>query len=548
MLSFCSVFWMLSIDNSFCYDDVGWLLKVSTTSYEELFHFFPNMVYNDRPIGAIFLKILYSAFGLDYARHHVILVVIHLLNVFLTFLAAENVFGRKYKDEAKKMQGGVLTAAFFGIWSRTHMAVQWDAAIFDLLGTFWSLLSILFYLHYQNKKQHKGWNIFFTIFFYYLALRTKEMFLTLPILFILYEVWEMFLEKKRKPLTLGTKLSTFVGILFLSILFYQKFGGRGFLTCDASNPYYQSFHPVKLIHTLFLYCMLCFDLENGGWNYVFSISGLIGTVILTSGFVLAIIKAVKSKSVELILCYAAFGVSIAVVLPLINHVHVLYLYFPSIFVGLLIACTAVGLKKHDFALLCLMCLFFAAGGMKGNSDTKSVWLENAKLERQAWEDIRDIPAPAPGSSIYVKNLDNKQYTPFFYGEGAVCKLLYQDNSLNVKLLEENEWKEAEYTKPYVIWEYQNGRIFETERKSSMVKEVYPYPQEDGTLILGIVPDRIDNPMAVYVDETKLIPVIGETFISVQIPAELIEGKESITIMTENKNGAMSEGYVLDLTK
>lgn len=545
--SFFSVFWMLSIDNGFNYDDVVWLLKVSTNSYEDLFSFFPHSVYNDRPIGAIFLKFLYSMFELDFGRHHIILVILHLLNVLLTFLAVKTILCRKHTNDTA-FRGAIISAAFFGMWSRTHMAVQWDAAIFDLLGTSWSLLSMLFYLRSRNTKDYTGQNTFFAILFYYLALRTKEMFLILPILFVLYEIWEMFLEKERKTFTLVTKFSLSVGAVFLSILFYLKLFGEETLTNDINNPYYQSFHPMKLISMLFRYCMVCFDLENGNWGYAFSISGLIGTIILTIGLAAAGVIAIKKKEVGFLMCYMAIGASIAIVLPMVNQVHVLYLYFPSIFVGLLIACTVVHFKTSDAFLMCLMCFFLVTGSMQGSIIAKNFWLENAKTEKQVWNDIREISPPMPGTSIYVKNIDNKDYTPFFYGEGDVCRLLYQDISLKVQILTENEGKETEYTKPYVVWEYRNGRVQEVERMFLLsVNEVYEYPQEDGTLILGIVPDKISSSMAVYIDETKLQPVIGETFISVQIPADLIEDKKTVMLKVEDQYGTLSEGYILDLT-
>lgn len=106
IFSFLSVFWVLSVDNSFNYDDTTWMLTVSNSSYAELFHFFPHSVYLDRPVGVIFLKFLYDAFGLDYCRHHVVLVIIHLLNVLMCFLDTREIFKCQYNDDAKSYGGG----------------------------------------------------------------------------------------------------------------------------------------------------------------------------------------------------------------------------------------------------------------------------------------------------------------------------------------------------------------------------------------------------------------------------------------------------------
>lgn len=106
LFSFLSVFWVVSIDNSFSFDDVTWLQKVSVSSYRELFTVLPHSTYLDRPVGAMFLKLLYDTLGLDYSRHHVVLVIIHLINVLLAFLMSENIFKRKEESQNKILGGG----------------------------------------------------------------------------------------------------------------------------------------------------------------------------------------------------------------------------------------------------------------------------------------------------------------------------------------------------------------------------------------------------------------------------------------------------------
>lgn len=115
LFSFLSVFWVVSVDNSFSFDDVGWMQKVRTSTYLELFTFLPHSTYLDRPIGAMFLKLLYENWGLDYCRHHVILVIIHLVNVLLYFRMGENVFNNKWNDKEKSYWGGSFGCVFWGL-------------------------------------------------------------------------------------------------------------------------------------------------------------------------------------------------------------------------------------------------------------------------------------------------------------------------------------------------------------------------------------------------------------------------------------------------
>lgn len=540
--SFLSVFWVVSAQNSFCFDDISLLLTVSTSSYEEIFSFWPYSAYADRPVGVIFVKLLYDIAGLDYGRFHVVLVLIHLCNVYFVFLMARHIFERKYKDNEKCFLEGIISAAFFGIWTQTHMAVQWVAAIYDLLGTFWSLLSILFYLQYRRRKEYRGQNLVFFVFFYYLAIRTKEMFLILPMLLAVYEIWEMYLDRKKRHFTACIFVSLFLFLVFFGRILYCK--AQGSITNDVNNPYYQSLNPVRMIQNLLKYCMMCFDLENIGWDYVFSISGLTGTILICMGFLIAFWKAVAKRKIELLLCYIAVGISIVIVLPMIHQVHALYLYFPSIFIGLLLACMVSGLHGSENVSVIMMCLLLASVGSNRAVGTKNYWIENAKIEKAAWDDIEKMKPPVPDSTIYIKNTDGVEYTPFFYGEGGVCKLLYHDQSLSVQVLEKEE--DVEYSIPYVLWNYQDGRLHEVERNENRelwIADVYQYPQEDGSLILGIVTDKINGIMTVYIDGNEQAAIVGDDFLSVQIPDELLRGKKSIRVKVKDQYGTVSEDYL-----
>lgn len=458
--SLAAVFWMTSKDNSFCFDDISLLLTVSTSSYKEIFHFLPQSAYADRPVGVMFIKYLYQRFGMDYGCFHVVFILLHLCNVFLVFYVVRHIFQRKYAQEQACFTGGIVAAAFFGMWVKTQMAVQWAAAIYDLLGTFFSLLSLVFYFRYRKEKEYRRQNLVFLLLFYYLAIRTKEMFFVLPFLFAVYEIWEMCLDQERRHFTTSIPISLSVFALFFGRILYCKM--QGSMTNDRNNPYYQSMNPVSMIQNLLKYSMMCFDLEHAGWGYVFSITGLIGTILAVAGFAAAVWKALAHRKTELLFCYIAVGFSIVVVLPMVNQVHMLYLYFPAVFLGLLIACALNRLNRHRFTSILLMCLFLASGTSTSAVWTRNYWLMNAGMEKAAWEDIEQIKPPVKGATIYIRNTDGVAYTPFFYGEGGICKLLYQDLSLNVQVLENGQ--DVELCAPYVLWNYQDGRVTEMERK------------------------------------------------------------------------------------
>ena len=544
--SLLSVFWIISEKNSFCFDDTTWLLKVSTTSYQDLFSFIPHSAYLDRPIGVIFLKLLYDLFGLDYGYHHAVLIGLHIINTVLVFLVTQLLFEFKFRNNDKTFLGAVVTAGFFGIWPRTQMAVQWDAAIFDLLGVFLALLSCWFYLQYQKKNRYKGQNLVLTLFFYYLAIRTKEMFLVLPLLFMMFEIWRMLIEGRRR-FSKAVLVGLFMMIFFLGVIFYCKM--QGSITNDSQNPYYQSFNPVILFENLLRYCSLCFDMSNIGWNYAFSVSGLIGTAGILIGLVAAVFWAIRYHKFELLLCYIAIGISIVIVLPMVNQVHVLYLYFPSIFVGLLLAVILSGanVKIESVAVILLMIFCLFTNKAKGIVGTREYWLSIAELEDNVWNDIQEIKKPIADTTIYVINCDDLGYTPFFYGDGGVCKLLYHDETLSTILLSSDE--EVEYKSPYVVWEYKNGHIEEVLRNESRtleVQKVYVSYNDNEEMIVGVELDKYTPAMTIMIDGQKCNTVVGEGFISATIPKQYLINKEEITLTVVDQYETLSNEYQIDL--
>lgn len=120
--SLLSVFWMMSAQNSFCFDDISLLLKVSTSSYEEIFSFWPHTAYADRPVGVMFIKFLYEVFGLDYGCFHAVFVVLHLCNTFLTFVVVKRIFQRKYDGGGggKLLWGNHISCFFWYLGKDTY--------------------------------------------------------------------------------------------------------------------------------------------------------------------------------------------------------------------------------------------------------------------------------------------------------------------------------------------------------------------------------------------------------------------------------------------
>ncbi len=550
LLSLASVFWVMSSENFFAYDDMTLLAEDSLSRYDELFTFYPQQAYLDRPVRNLLLKLMYDLFGTDYTLYHVALALTHLLNVGLVYMAFSRVFAAKFgRDSDRSHMGGIVTAAVFGIWPRAHMAVQWISGNNDLMGTTFALLALLFFLKYRQDERFLWQNAALTLVFYYLAIRTKEMFYLLPLIFVLYECYEIIRQKRKMRISWGAVASLAVMAIFLAGIIAARF--RNTALFDQNSPYQQSFHPWDLIWNLCRYCIMCFDLGNSGFYYQPSVSGTIGLALILIGLAAAIVLAIGKKEFGPLFGYVAIGFSIAMVLPQVNQVHILYLYYPMVFVAFVIACAVVALKPRAMyaAAATVMALCLLACRSDGVKAAREQWLSTCRMEQTAWNDMQQLEKPAPGSRVYVRLDDPDAYHPFYYGPGSVCRLLYQDATLQCVLLDRAE--AMEYVTPYVVWEYgSDGRVRETERNMSETIEIVSvYPEglpvsqsdidRDTDLQLGVVPNLVMDTLKIYIDG-KAYPVFyAEDFISTVIPAKDLAGKTSIGIELMDEYGTKS---------
>lgn len=547
--SLISVFWMLSIHNALVFDDSTLLRRASLNSYDALFSFFPTSVYLDRPVRDILIKFMYDLFGTDYALHHAALVLVHLLNVVFAFLTARRLFAMKkglYSDET--FLGACITAVVFGAWPNSQMSVQWISRNNDLMGATFALLALLFYLRSIQEDKFKGQNVFLEILFYYLAIRSKEMFYPLPAIFLLCEFYQMLQKKQRQRLSAGAIGGIAVMVIFFTGILYGKLHDVS-VTVNPDSPYYQTFNPITMVCSLLRYCMVYFDLTNGNFVYSFSVFGLIGLIVTLTGLAWAVVCVFK-KHYELLFGYVAIGFSIAAVLPMVNQVHRLYLYFPAFFIGLTvaIAITLLGMRTDRcLVALCLCCCL--AGNASGPKGFRRFWYSVGDMENRVYNQLQEIDKPVAESNVYVFLEDGTSYTPFYYGPGSIINLVFQDNTLNVSVCEMDD--KVEYKKPYLVLSYTDGSVKEVERESDRtlsIEAVYPSYDENGALVLGVCSDRMSQALQIRIDGQAVPTVVGQEFISAEIPDQLYNTKESISITITDEYGTVSNVWTLPLNE
>src|SRR3974390_207033 len=132
-------------------------------------------------------------FGLNAGRHHLVNVLFHAANPVLLFLL--------WWRLTRALWPSAFIAALFA-WHPLHVeSVAWVAERKDVLSTFFTLLTILCYTRHAQKLQSKcannsaGWALTpdygLALVFFSLALMSKAMPVTLPLVMWLLDFWRL---------------------------------------------------------------------------------------------------------------------------------------------------------------------------------------------------------------------------------------------------------------------------------------------------------------------------------------------------------------------
>ncbi len=150
-----------------------------------------------------------QVFGLNAGPHHLVNAVLHAINVFLLFFLLQRATGAVWRS--------FFVAALFAIHPMNVETVAWVAERKSLLSALFSLLTIAAYGWYVRSP---GWQRYLLVMLMFaLALMSKSMAVTLPIVLLLIDYWPLCRDEdlasvqRWKNLFLGK-----IPLLFLSVL------------------------------------------------------------------------------------------------------------------------------------------------------------------------------------------------------------------------------------------------------------------------------------------------------------------------------------------
>ena len=136
---------------------------------------------NWHPLTWISHMIDVQIFGLSPGPPHVVNLVLHTINVLLLWLVCRRLTGSVFRS--------ALVAALFGLHPLHVESVAWVAERKDVLSTCFALLTMWAYAGYVRSPgvlRYAGASLLFA-----LALMAKPMFVTLPFVLLLLDVWPL---------------------------------------------------------------------------------------------------------------------------------------------------------------------------------------------------------------------------------------------------------------------------------------------------------------------------------------------------------------------
>lgn len=175
------------IDDSFLIRDNIAIRGITLAHLKLIFTTFDPELYI--PLTLFTFQINYLLSGLHTELYHITNILLHAFNAFFVVLLLEKLL----KQKLLSIAGGLL----FLVHPLHTEAVVWLAGRKDLLSTFFVLLSLLFYIRVRERRVVKadtdqvqtggGWYAF-SVLFFLLALLSKVMAATLPIILFLYDL------------------------------------------------------------------------------------------------------------------------------------------------------------------------------------------------------------------------------------------------------------------------------------------------------------------------------------------------------------------------
>lgn len=374
-----SYFWLDDFNNLF------WIQRLDQSIWQMLWSIVNPFADAFRPFGMLFYWIFWHVFDLNPLPYHLFAWMLHTMNVCLMFILLRRIVGSSY--------GAAFGALLFGFRSN-FTDIYWSfGTIFELLALLLMLLALL--VHGSEIKFH--WRLITVALLYLLAVKSKEMAITIPVVLLLYDICF------RRGTLRGKAASVYpVFVLFGLIFGYSKFDSLG--SVSRSDPYYMDFSVLTLGRGYGWYFDHLYGLKFrwGAW--------------MIAAFVLFVWFIYRRERRGLFFLGCIF-ITLLPVIFLVNHRYELYWYVPffgitglaSVLANTVERWLSVRLHAHALGIVGLSAfVVLSIGHYRREWQASDDLIRNQHslaVEYEAFVTVvRNFPPPPPEAKISFKSL------------------------------------------------------------------------------------------------------------------------------------------------
>ena len=160
------------------------------------------------PLTWLSLMLDYQLYGLSPGGYHITNLILHILSTLLLFW----LFYRMTRTIWKS----AFVAALFSLHPMHVESVAWISERKDVLSTFFWMLTLCLYVYYTEKPAIKRYLL--VLFSFILALLSKPIVVTLPVIMILLDYWPLRRFESKKDNLISWQLKEKIPLFALSFI------------------------------------------------------------------------------------------------------------------------------------------------------------------------------------------------------------------------------------------------------------------------------------------------------------------------------------------
>lgn len=335
-----------TLNNSFVYDDNTYIVENrQIRSIANIPNAFVSSYPPDskeqglyRPMVTISYIFDYAIWGLNPKGFHLTNLILHILTSIIVYLLAFEIIKTQWPS--------AVVGIVFALHPVHTEAVTWVVGRAEVMAGLFYFLAFLFYIKAGNSPSFKNRQFIFSNIFYFLALLSKEIAITLPILLFVYDYF--FVQRQRSTEIIELLKRRYLPFIILTFIYIiirfavlGSFGPQKNLYFTPDISLYERF--LTIIVVIGYYIRLLFLPFNLTVDYVFpKIASLNLPVLIYGGmliFSLIIISFSYKMSKRLSFAILFFYITllpVSNIMPIGELIAERFLYIPLISFALLI--------------------------------------------------------------------------------------------------------------------------------------------------------------------------------------------------------------------